>query len=118
KDIMYMGGVSAYHLTRPQNSFYNDPNMNLAMRWNVNLGFSKQASDQFVYQFQTNYAQQGQFREIMGGGLLGWNAVVKGAVNSIFTVYAGAFYRHKDAVIPVFKLRYKDLAFSFSYDVN
>jgi hypothetical protein len=50
--------------------------------------------------------------------MLGWNAVVKGAINSVFTVYAGAYYRHKDAVIPVFKLRYKDLSLGVSYDVN
>lgn len=118
KDILYMGGVSAYHLTRPQNSYYKDPNMNLAMRWNVNAGFAKQASDQFIYQFQANYAQQGQFREIMAGGLLGWNAIIKGGASNVFTIYAGAFYRHKDAVVPVFKLRYKDLSFGFSYDVN
>ncbi|MBL7718192.1 MAG: PorP/SprF family type IX secretion system membrane protein [Flavipsychrobacter sp.] len=118
KDIMYIGGVSAYHITRPRNSFYNELDMNLAVRWNANLGFSKQASDEFVYQFHANYAQQGQFRELMVGGLLGWNAVVKGAINSVFTIYAGAFYRHKDAVVPVFKLRYKDLSFGFSYDVN
>ena len=36
----------------------------------------------------------------------------------MFTIYAGAFYRYNDAIIPVFKLRYKDLSFGFSYDVN
>ncbi len=118
KDILYMLGVSAYHLTRPSNSFYKDPTMNLAMRWNANAGFSKQATDQVVYQVQVNYAQQGQFREIVGGGMLGWNMIQKGGAANIFTVYGGLFYRHKDAVIPTFKLRYKDLAFSMSYDVN
>jgi type IX secretion system PorP/SprF family membrane protein len=118
KDIMYMVGVSAFHLMRPVNSYYKDVSLNLAMRWNANFSFNKQASDKVVYQMHFNYAQQGQFREIMGGGMLGWNAVVKGAINSIFTVYAGAYYRHKDAVIPVFKLRYKDLSLGFSYDVN
>lgn len=118
KDMLYIGGISAYHITQPRNSFYKDPEMNLAVRWNGNVGFSKQASDQFVYQFHVNYAQQGKFREIVGGGLLGWNAVVKGAINSVFTIYAGAYYRHKDAIIPVFKLRYKDLSFGFSYDIN
>jgi type IX secretion system PorP/SprF family membrane protein len=118
KDVLYMGGISAYHLTRPQNSFFKNNNMSLAMRWNANFGFSKQASDDVVYQVHANYSQQGQFREIMAGGMLGWNAVVKGAINSVFTVYAGLYYRHNDAVIPVFKLRYKDLALSCSYDVN
>ncbi len=118
KDILYMGGVSAYHLTRPTNSFFKNNEMTLAMRWNANFGFSKQASDDVVYQVHVNYSQQGQFREIMGGGMLGWNAVVKGAINSVFTVYAGLYYRHNDAVIPVVKLRFKDLALSCSYDVN
>lgn len=118
KDILYTGGVSAYHLTRPQNSFFKNNDMTLAMRWNANFGFSKQASDDIVYQVHVNYSQQGQFREIMGGGMLGWNAIVKGALNSIFTVYAGIYYRHNDAVIPVVKLRFKDLALSCSYDVN
>jgi type IX secretion system PorP/SprF family membrane protein len=118
KDILYTGGISAYHLTRPQNSFFKNNNMTLAMRWNANAGFSKQASDEFVYQVHVNYAQQGMFREVMIGGMLGWNAVVKGAINSVFTVYAGLYYRYNDAVVPVFKIRYKDLSFSASYDVN
>ena len=118
KDILYLAGVSAYHMTLPQNSYYKDPNMNLAVRWNGNVGFVKQASDQLVYQVHANYAQQGQFREIIGGGLLGWDAVVKGALNSVFTIYAGAFYRHKDALIPTFRLRYKDLLFGMTYDIN
>ena len=118
KDMLYMVGVSAYHLTRPSNSFYRDPTMNLAMRWNANAGFSKQATDQVVYQVHLNYAQQGQFREIVGGGMLGWNAVRSGGASNVFTIYGGLFYRYKDAVIPTFKLRYKDMEFSMSYDVN
>ena len=118
KDITYMIGVAGYHLTQPPNSYYRAPNMNMAIRWNVNAGLSKQASDKVVYQFHLNAALQGKFREFIGGGLIGWNALIKGGNNTVFTIYAGAFYRYNDAIIPIFKLRYKDLSFGFSYDVN
>jgi type IX secretion system PorP/SprF family membrane protein len=118
KDMLFIAGVSAYHLTRPMQSFYKDPTMNMAMRWNGNIGFSKQTNDRVIYQFHANYAQQGKFREIMGGGLIGWNVIRRGGIESSFTIYAGAFYRVKDAIAPVFKLRYKDLSFSMSYDIN
>ena len=59
KDITYMIGVAGYHLTQPPNSYYRAPNMNMAIRWNVNAGLSKQASDKVVYQFHLNAALQG-----------------------------------------------------------
>jgi type IX secretion system PorP/SprF family membrane protein len=39
-DCTYFFGVAGYHFTTPNNSFYNNALINLAMKWNVNAGFN------------------------------------------------------------------------------
>lgn len=114
----YTIGFAGYHFTRPKNSFENNPNIKLAMKWNVNAGLTKQFDDIISMQLQANYTSQGNYQEIIGGGLLGWNKKDYGTDAINFALYGGILYRVGDAVIPVVKLRYKDVNFGFSYDAN
>jgi type IX secretion system PorP/SprF family membrane protein len=117
KNVTYIIGVSGYHFTQPKISYYQDPNIKMNMRWNVNAAMSDQASDNISFQIQANYALQGTYQEIIAGGLVGWNTVTSGA-SSVFVIYGGCFYRVGDAIIPMLKLKYKNMAFGYSYDVN
>jgi type IX secretion system PorP/SprF family membrane protein len=116
--LNYTIGVAGYHLTTPQNSFYKNTNIRLDTRWNVNAGLTKQLDEIYSFQLHANYTLQGNYNEIIGGGLFGWNKKDEGTGAINFAIYGGVFYRVKDAFIPTLKLRYRDMNFAFSYDAN
>ena len=113
----YMVGVSGYHFTQPNFSYYKIPNITLNMRWNANFALSFEINQNLNMQIQSNYASQGTYSEIMLGSLLNWNVTNIGA-SPVFTLSLGAFYRYNDAIIPVVKLKYLNMALGISYDVN
>ncbi len=117
-NVSYVVGVSGYHFSRPKYSFYSDRNINIGIRWNANAGVSVQASEVLSYQLHANFMQQGTYTEIIGGGLLGWNKMPPSSTAILFSIYGGVFYRIGDAIIPVVKVRYKDLSVGVSYDTN
>ena len=53
----------------------------------------------------------------MLGALLSWTAAQQYG-DETFVLSGGAFYRYGDAVIPVVKLKFKQMALGVSYDVN
>jgi len=117
--ITYVIGVSGYHFSQPNTSYYKDAaKINMDMRYNVNAALSGHFNESYSYQLQGNYALQGSYNEIIAGGLIGWNRISENDLDPAFAMYVGLFYRYMDAVIPSFKLKYKDLAFGLSYDVN
>ncbi|MBS1773568.1 MAG: PorP/SprF family type IX secretion system membrane protein [Bacteroidetes bacterium] len=115
--LNYVIGVSGYHVTQPRNSFFDNNSIKLGMRFNFNAAASKQMNESFSFQLHGNYMRQGDYNETILGGLLGWHSKdATGAMN--FVLFGGLFYRVGDAFIPTVKLRYKDLAFTCSYDFN
>jgi type IX secretion system PorP/SprF family membrane protein len=117
-NVTYVIGASGYHFTQPRVSYAKDASINLNMRFNVNAAVSGHFNESYSYQLQGNSAVQGAYYEVIAGGLVGWNRRSENDLDPQFAIYTGLFYRYADAVIPTFKLRYKDLAFGLSYDVN
>ncbi len=117
RPLNYVIGIAGYHFTRPRNSFLNNNNIRIAPRWNANAAISKQLNDIWSFQAHANIALQGNYNEIIAGGLVGWN---KKEDNDavLFVFFVGAFYRVKDAIIPTLRMRFKDFAITCSYDVN
>ena len=113
----YVIGVSGYHFTQPDFSYYSTPNINENIRWNVNAAASFTMSENVLLQINGNYAVQGPYTEIIAGGLLNWTAATDG-LHTVFVLSGGLFYRYDDAIIPVVKLKYKNMAVGISYDVN
>jgi type IX secretion system PorP/SprF family membrane protein len=116
-DATYMIGASGYHFTQPNFSYYHTAAYTQNIRWNVNAGMIRELSDNIMLQVHANYANQGSYNELIGGGLLGWHTF-EALEEPSFEIYAGAFYRTSDAIAPVVKLRYKHLTTGISYDIN
>ena len=114
---VWMIGVSGYHFTQPGFSYYQTPDVNLNMRWTANTALSFDMSEEAILQLQANYALQGTYNEIIAGFLINWNAVTSGAT-TLFGLSLGGMYRLNDAVIPVVKIKYQNMALGVSYDVN
>lgn len=115
--INYYLGVAAYHLTKPKNSFYNDPLMNMKVKWSANMGFKATLTEPFALTGHFNYMKQGNYQETIFGGLLSWQSPTETSSTN-FSLYAGAFYRYKDAIIPTVKLDYQRYSVTISYDLN
>ncbi len=110
-------GASVYHVTQPKFSYYQKPGITENMRMNGNAALSSAVNEEVTIQFQANYASQGTYTELIFGGLMNWTTASLGA-KDIFVLSGGLFYRYQDAIIPVVKINYMNLAFGVSYDVN
>lgn len=117
--LTYVLGVSGYHFSQPNSSYFKNSAIREQMRWNVNGGLNYLISDVYSFQAQANYAQQGSYTEIIFGAMLGWNKQAEASdMASPFGLYGGLFYRYQDAIIPMLKLKYQSYFFGVSYDIN
>lgn len=115
--VNYYVGFAAFHLNKPQHTFQEDnPLIVLKTKYNANAGFSWTITNQFGFTSHWNYSKQGNSTEIVGGGLVSWKNPSE--ISSNFKIYAGAFFRFGDAIIPTFKMDYDVYSLTFSYDVN
>lgn len=113
----YSLGVAGYHLTRPENAFYDNSSINKDFRWNANASVNWLITEVWSAQVQGNFSLQGKYNEIIAGGLIG-HKNDEAATDHSLVLYAGAFYRWNDAVIPVVKIDFNDLTLGVSYDMN
>lgn len=109
-------GAAYHHFNRPKNSFYRDPNIELAPKTDISAGIRFGVTEGSYVTLQGNQSFQGEFEETMIGGLYG---IKLGDLEKpTYTVHGGAFLRLNDAIIPVIKVDYNPFSFSLSYDVN
>ena len=86
------------------------------MKLNVTAGFTYRLTDQYGIQVHANYQRQGVYNEFIGGGLIGWKRITNNEADAALSLYAGVFYRVKDAAIPTIKVDYKLMSITASYD--
>ncbi len=116
-NVNYYLGLAGYHLNKPKQSFQNYGELvNLSTKVIANMGLKANFTDQYALTMHFNYTVQGQYRELMAGGLASWRTNPE--MNTSFAVYGGVFIRYKDAIIPTFKLDYNQYSLTLSYDVN
>ncbi len=115
--VNYYLGFAAYHLNKPQHTFQEDnPLVVLRTKYNASAGFSWTLTKEFGITSHWNYTKQGNYTEVIGGGFVSWKNPSEIASN--FKLYAGAFFRFGDAIIPTVKMDYHVYSITFSYDVN
>jgi type IX secretion system PorP/SprF family membrane protein len=119
RQVNYYLGAAAYHVTQPKTSFdaSNAALVKLSMKWSGNLGIQYRIDNHVGLTFHANYMTQEPYQEIILGGLVSWGAYDE-IKNTTLKIYAGAFYRVKDAIIPTIKLDYDNYSFTASYDAN
>jgi type IX secretion system PorP/SprF family membrane protein len=116
--IVYYIGGSAYHITKPKESFnQSDAFIRLSPRFTGNFGLTARITSRIGLTVLANYTNQDPYQETMLGGLVSWRNT-KADQGSNFAIYAGLFMRYKDALIPTMKVDYKKYSFTLSYDVT
>ena len=114
----YYVGAAVYHLNNPSEVFSNNVGqVKLPMKTEINAGFHAPITDNFSFTAQANYSVQPPYQEFIFGGMFTYRALQVG-LPSIFAFHFGMLARYQDAIIPVFKIEFKNTTLGFSYDIN
>jgi len=120
----YYLGAGLFHFNQPKVGFYtNDTSTTLSKKWAFNGGLTLPLSDLDRLIFYGDYLRQGGLRQFLGGVLYGIDIFHDNfpSNNDLYrdvTIYAGAFYRWDDALVPTLKLDVFDFSFGVSYDIT
>jgi len=119
-NVNYYIGAAAYHVSRPRQTYMGAEYIRLSTRWSGNFGLRAGISNTVGLMAVLNYQRQEPYQEIIGGGLVSYlvnNTSSIDQTNKV-KVYIGCLYRYQDAIIPTFKLDYRDWGLTLSYDVS
>lgn len=113
----YYLGVAYHHFTKPPNSFFRDPTIELNPKWVASAGFRFGVTEWSYITIQADHSMQKKYQETITGALYGLKLGSE-IDNPDYVLHAGLFLRWKDAFIPVIKVDHRGFTFAFSYDVN
>lgn len=112
KKTNFYGGVSASHLTRPQDKFSVGEDERLPLRYTFHAGVRIALSEGLSITPNALYLRQGTASEKM----IGAYAQMKATDETDFMI--GVNYRVKDAISPYVGFTFKQFVLGASYDVN
>lgn len=108
-------GVSMYHINRPKESF-NGGNLNINPRTTVSGGGYFPFATGLTMHVSSIYQLQNQSSELLFGGAL--SKSLNNDESNPSNIYAGAWMRLKDAIIPYVGLEFNGIRIGATYDVN
>ena len=120
--LMISAGIAAYHVNRPELSFYSSSPDNLPMKFVFHASSMIGLKDtKYSIAPDFVYMQQSQLKDIIIGiavrknlsAAARYTGSMKGAAVSL-----GAYYRLGDAIIPNVQIEFANYALGLSYNVN
>ena len=109
-------GAGAFHLNKPNNTFYENASVELPIRAAFQATGSVQLLSFLDLIGNALYHISGPFQEIVAGAMINFHISQKRAREVQFAV--GAAIRIDDAIIPMVEFLYDGWRASFSYDIN
>jgi type IX secretion system PorP/SprF family membrane protein len=116
EDNFYIG-MAYHHFTKPKNTFFRDPTIQLNPKWVASAGFRFGVNEFSYITIQADHSVQKKYKETIAGVMYGLKMGPE-IDNPKYVLHGGAFLRWSDAFIPVIKVDYSGFSFAFSYDVN
>lgn len=120
-DKVYInGGIAAWHINRPRESFFNDEitgnpdDSRVPVRYNAFLNASLKVTDQVIVNPMAYYSIQAKATEVMVGANAQYNLSGDGEMQ----VLGGLYYRPGDAFIPMIGFEWKSIRLTFTYDAT
>ena len=121
----YYVGAGLYHVNNPKTGYYTNSNSasTINQKSTFNGGLSLPVSDVNRLIFYLDYIRQGGNREFLGGLMYemdlfhDFQPANEQGFNDM-AIYAGAFYRWNDALVPTLKLDMFSMSVGVSYDVT
>lgn len=116
ENVYINAGYSIQHVNKPRETFYGDKSEAgiIPMRHIAFANAILKVHEKVILSPNAYFSIQSKATEIMGGLLANYNLSEAGE----FQLVGGAYYRHKDAVMPMVGFEVKNLRFLFSYDVT
>ena len=108
-------GASMYHINRPKETFQQG-NFLLNARTTIQAGGKIPVGPYNYVHFAANHSRQAQAHNTVVGAAFALN--VNGDEENPTNIYAGAWYRFDDSMIPYIGLEFGEFRFGASYDVN
>ena len=109
-------GLGAFHLNKPQHSFYDDPDVKLPVRLAFNLQSVIQLAGKLDLMLNGLYHTQSEYKETVLNGYLNIHLSTRKARE--IQLMLGAGVRFDDAFYPQIAIAYDGWKIGFSYDVN
>ena len=116
-DNKFYVGAAYFHFTQPKVAFAQTNDIRLNKKMMINAGLSAATSEVDKLILYADYFTQGGYNQ-MQGGLLYKHDILQEDEDYTISISGGAFLRWNDALVPVIKLDYYNLAFGLTYDVN
>ena len=110
-------GFSAMHINRPHESFfdtYSEVDTRLPLRYTAFLNGSFMVNEDWIVNPNVYVSTQAKAYEVVAG----LNAHHNLSGDGDYQLIGGLYYRHKEAIIPMIGLGYKDYTFAFTYDAT
>ncbi len=114
RERYYLGG-SLYHITRPSMSFIGNEKYVLPMRFTVHGGASWLFGQHGELYLSGQYMQQAGASNMILGAAYGHSVFPD---SDAVVVYAGLWWRDKDAIYPYLGYRWENFQFGLSYDMT
>jgi hypothetical protein len=115
-DNIYLG-LAYHHFTKPRNSFFRDPSIQLNPKIVASAGLRFGVTEYSYITIQADQSMQKGYQETIAGAMYGMKFGPE-LEKPDYVIHGGMFLRWNDALIPVVKLDYSGFSFAFSYDVN
>ncbi len=116
ENVYINAGYSLHHVNKPKETFFQDESINgiIPMRHIAFVNAILKVHDKVIINPNAYFSMQAGATELVGGLQANYNLSEMGEQQFI----AGLYYRHKDAVIPMFGFETNSLKFTFSYDAT
>lgn len=118
ENLYVNGGVSAWHLNRPRESFFDSDasgfDSRIQPRYNAFVNVSYKLNDDVIINPMGYFTMQSKANEFVGGGTVQYNLSGDGESQLV----GGLFYRPGDALIPMIGFEWKNIKLMFTYDAT
>jgi type IX secretion system PorP/SprF family membrane protein len=108
-------GVSAFHLNKPKQTFFDDEKQFLAPRYVVHANIESFLSEQVIFNANGVYQKQAGSSYFSIGGALGYYLP---SYEKDLIVNAGLWYWSNNAIIPYFGFCYGNAQIGLTYDIT
>ncbi len=121
-DSYINAGFSVQHINSPKETFFDgvttvgsNYDLHLARRYTAFLNGSFKLSDQVILNPQAYFTTMAKVSQLNLGANIQYNLSGEGGTTQLI---AGAYYRLKDAIVPMIGLKNKSITYTFTYDAT
>lgn len=111
-------GGAAYHLNKPKQTFLEDVNQYLPMRYVAHTNFETYLTEDVLLNTNAIYQQQAKTNYFSVGAALGYYLSDNYFSQADVLVNAGLWYWSNNAIIPYFGFTYSSFQVGLSYDIT